>query len=160
MKSDGNGGGSVPLRRMVNPGVLAAALAMLIYLCGIPVPRLAVEFFSMIGETTIPLSMLVIGVALSFLDLRELFTEPRIYLFAAVRLLVLPIVTCLVLRLFIRDNLLIAVVALIQAMPSGTLNQVLSTEYGGNSRLAAKGVFFSTLCCIVTIPFVAWLLLI
>lgn len=160
MKSNGDGQAKIPLKNIVNPGVTSAVFAMVIYLCDIPLPGLVVEFCSMVGETTIPLSMLVIGVSLAFVDFKELFTEPKIYLFSLIRLVVLPIITFYILRLFIHDPLLIAVVTVIQAMPSGTLNSVLSTEYGGNSQLAAKGVFFSTLCCIITIPFIVWLLLV
>lgn len=159
MKSDGDGQAAMPLKKIINPGVIAAVLAMAIYLLDFSLPSVAVRFCTMVGETTIPLSMLVIGVSLSFVQLKELFTEPKLYLFCVIRLLLLPVLTYFILESFISDRLLIAVVTVIQAMPAGTLNSVLSTEYGGNSRLGAKGIFLSTLCCMITIPMIVWLLL-
>lgn len=160
MKAGDIGQSQISIRRIINPGVIAATLAMIIYFFDIPIPNIVATFSSMVGETTISLSMFVIGVALSFVRIGEIFSESKIYLFCLLRLIILPIVSFYIMKLITDDLLLIGVVTVIQTMPAATLTNVFSTQYGGNSQLAAKGVFVSTLCSIITIPLIAGLLLI
>ncbi|MEG0963103.1 MAG: hypothetical protein RSF88_09615 [Lachnospiraceae bacterium] len=52
------------IRNILNNGVIAAVLALLVFLCNIPLPELIREPLSFIGGITMPLSMMVIGSAI------------------------------------------------------------------------------------------------
>ncbi|MBQ8974994.1 MAG: AEC family transporter, partial [Oscillospiraceae bacterium] len=72
---------------------------------------------------------------------------------------VIPIVTFFILRLFVRDELTLGILTILSAMPTATTATMLSMEYGGNEAAASKVIFMTTLLSIVTIPFIAYLLL-
>ncbi|MGN0242555.1 MAG: AEC family transporter [Lachnospiraceae bacterium] len=154
-RSTGKENTRVEWKRMINPGIISALLALLLHVFHISLPSTVQDFCSMVGEITIPLSMLVIGVSLSFENVVEMFRNKKMYFYCVVRLLILPAITWIVLGLFIQDSYLQTIFTVIAAMPAATLTVVLSNEYGGNTTLAANGVFLSTLFSIITIPLIA-----
>ncbi|HOV67811.1 MAG TPA: AEC family transporter, partial [Methanoregulaceae archaeon] len=111
----------------------------------------------MLGDLTTPLSMVVIGALLARLDARTIFGNPRVYLFSAVRLLVMPLATFAVLRAVLDDPLVLGVLVMMAAMPGATNAALFAEEYGVNPELASQAVFVTTLFCIVTFPLVATL---
>jgi len=74
------------------------------------------------------------------------------------RLLLLPLLTWVILKLVpTSDPLIPCVVLITMAMPSPAVSAVLAEQYGCRTDLSAKIVFLSSLLCIVTIPLVAML---
>ena len=53
------------------------------------------------GNTTIPLSMIMIGISMAQANLREVFGDVRIYAFVAIRMVVLPILMIFALKGFV-----------------------------------------------------------
>jgi predicted permease len=78
-------------------------------------------------------------------------------LYAAVRLLFLPLAALVLLRPFVQDPLVLGVCVVLAAMPGATNAALFAEEYGVNPELASQSVFITTLFCIVTIPWIAGL---
>ena len=59
------GGTSVffPIKRILNPGVVGCVIAILIFLCGLDIPAPVETFLDYMGNTCIPLSMILIGIS-------------------------------------------------------------------------------------------------
>ncbi len=102
--------------------------------------------------------MLVIGSTLACIPLRDVFSELRIYPLAAVKLLVIPVLARLIFGLVIADRVMLGVLVALSAMPTATNAAMLSMEYGGNEKLASKGVFLTTLFSVATIPLLLFIL--
>ena len=134
------------------PCVAAALAAYVLYLTGVQVPALLSEPVKMIGEVTSPLAMLIIGCALSQCPAKTIFGQPKIYALAALKLIVVPVTGYLILRLFVHDPLLLAVTVTVLAMPVATNATIISYQYHVDDRLAAAGVFLTTLLSGVTLP--------
>ena len=152
------GSGALSLRKMVNPGTVSALLAMLLYLCNLQLPPLIRESVCSVGSVTTPLAMLIIGSSLANQPIGELVKEQGVMPFAALRLMVLPLVSLLIGRLVIQDNMLLCVLVLASAMPVASNVVMLRKEAGGDDACITKGVFLTTLLSVVTIPLVSVLL--
>ena len=110
------------------------------------------EMLDFVGDITVPLSLLVVGSLLAGMSAGQVLRSPKLWLLTAIRLLLLPVALCLVLR-----ALGIAVTQM--AMPVAVNGTLLSMEYGGDTECMAQITFLTTAASIVTIPIVAVLLL-
>ena len=110
----------------------------------------------MLGDMTGPLSMFIIGLTLSEYPLKELFNNRTQYQISFVRLIAAPLAIVLLLKLFPTDGneLMIAVLAILLAMPIAGNTTLMATEYGGDEEFAAKSTILSSILCIATTPLI------
>lgn len=147
------------IKDVLNTGVIAAIIALIIFLFGINVPGVVQEVLSMIGEITIPLSMILIGSSLALIPLKYVFSDIKIYLISFIKLIVMPAITYFIARLFTSDSFLIAQLTIATALPAGSMIVMLTTQYKGNVKTASVGVFITTVLSVITIPLMVYLLL-
>jgi predicted permease len=152
------GTGKISARLFINPTMIVSVLTVIIFYTKLAVPAVLTDTVGLIGRMTTPAAMLVIGSTLAVIPFREVFSELRIYPVALVKLLVVPVLTYLIFRLFIHDTFMLGILVTLAAMPVATNASMLSIAYGGNEKLASKGVFITTLFSIVTIPLLVVLL--
>lgn len=150
------------LKQFLNPGVAASLLAVIIFAAGMKVPEPVSVFCDYMGNATIPLSMLLIGVSMAQADLKEVFADWRIYVFILIRMLVIPIVSALVLKGAAAscgiDPMVFGIFVVELGMPVGSIIALLVREKGADSAYCTKGIVLSTLASIVTIPVVCMFL--
>ncbi len=155
----GGGKGGFRLKTaLLCPPLLAGVLAAVIVLTGVRFPAAVVTAANTLGGMTTPGAMLVVGASLGMMSLREVLGDWRMYVFALVRLIAGPVLVWLLLRQFVRDVLVLRVMVLMAAMPSATNATMLSLQFGGNEKVASRGVFLSTLFSFATVPLLVWLL--
>ncbi|MBO5070080.1 MAG: AEC family transporter [Roseburia sp.] len=147
------------LKRVINPGVVAALIAVVIFVTGLSVPESVNTFCDYMGNTTIPLSMILIGVSVAQADLKTVFSEWRIYAFILLRMVLLPIVMAWLLQSFLLpgiavDPVVFGVFILELGMPVGSIIALIVREQGADADFCTKGVVLSTLASIVTIPII------
>ncbi len=147
------------LRRLLNLPLISAVLALAMHFMGLSLPEAIKSALVTLGDATTPLAMLILGCTIGGMALKELFEEWRVYVFVAVCLLAEPLLVWLVLGAFLPSgDLLGQVMVALAAMPVATNATMLSIQYGGNSKLVAQGIFFTTLLSLVTIPLLMWML--
>lgn len=137
-----------------NPIFLSTVAGVLIFFCRIPLPAIITTPLTMLSNLNGPLAMLVMGVYLAQTDLRTLFTRADLYAVTAVRLLLVPGITLLLLwavplALPVRQALLIAAACPVGANVA-VYAQLTDRDYGH----AVQTVIHSTLFCIVGLPLV------
>lgn len=158
VKSNGDEeGGSIsfPIRKVLNPGVFGCLAAILIFVCRIRIPAPVETFVTYMGDTCIPLSMILIGASVAQMDLRRLFSDGKMYVFLAVKMLVLPIAAALLCRQLPVDRGIYQVFVLECAVPVGSIITLMAKEYGDEDDSPTIGVVLSTLLSVITIPVVA-----
>lgn len=142
---------------MINPGTVSAVLAILIFVFHPNIPQGAVTFFDYVGNAVIPFSMIIIGISIAQMPWKEIFGHVKLYIFSAIKLLVIPILCAILLRPLKRDTMLFVIFILMLAMPSGSIIAMIVREYGGKTEeedICSKGVLMTTLFSIITIPIV------
>ncbi len=146
-------------RVLVNPINVMIVLGLICYILQVQVPEVILSPIRYMSNVTTPMSMMVTGMALAQGNAATVFKDRDCFTVSFVRLLVLPILTLLVLRMIPFPNeLLLPVMVLIMAMPTGSVSTMLAEEFGGNTDFAARSVFLTSLLCLITIPIVAVLI--
>lgn len=147
-------------KKLLNPGIICAILAMFIYLLNIQLPTIVNNTLSSVGGITTPLSMIILGSSLVDIPVKEIFEDKKIYILTIIRLVVMPVMAYYIMSFFVSDSLTLGIITLSCGMPIASMSVMLSTEYGGNVKSASIGVFMTTLASVVTIPLIAYLLLV
>lgn len=142
------------MKRMINPGVVAALLALVIFAAGIKMPAPITSLCNYMGDTTIPLSMMMIGISIAKADLRSYLKDIRMYLFILLRMVALPVAVALLMRNMGFDAVVFGVFIIELAMPIGSIIGLFAKECGADDAYCMKGTVLSTLASIVTIPIV------
>ena len=101
----------------------------------------------------------LVGSLLAGMSAGQVLRSPKLWLLTAIRLLLLPVALCLVLRALGIDSLVLGIAVTQMAMPVAVNGTLLSMEYGGDTECMAQITFLTTAASIVTIPIVAVLLL-
>ncbi len=151
-------GGRVRWQDVLNAPVIATLLSVVLLLSRVHVPGVLADTISSVSGVTIPLSMLVIGTSLGGISVRSALTDWRVYAVSAVRLLVCPLLTWVVLRPFV-SGMMLSLPVIMAACPSAILVTALCLQYGQSDAFASKCIFLSTILSAVTIPLLIWLLL-
>jgi hypothetical protein len=146
------------LKNLVNPATIAFCISFIMMIFKWRITGIVGEVLTGIGSTTTYLSMLFIGGTLASVDIRHIYRRVSIFALAALKMLVLPSVLIFVLKILGVNSLVASVIILQAAMPAQTLMAVLSTEYGGDVRYAAEGIFITTIASVVTLPAVYMLM--
>jgi predicted permease len=144
---------------LLSPSLIASLASVLLFAVHVTVPAFIADTASIVGHMTTPAAMLIIGSSLAEIPVREVFSEVRLYPVALVKLIVIPVALWFILHFFIADAQMLGILIVETGMPTATIATMLSLQYGGNDRLASKGIFITTLLSVVTIPLLVLLLL-
>ena len=147
-------------RNLLSPGIISSIIAIIIYFSKISVPTVLGSTFDMVGNITTPLAMMLIGSTLANINIKEVFTEFRIYPYTIIKQLLIPFIAYPLLKYFISSPLVLGVALINLAMPVGNSAVLFANEYNGDVALAAKSVFITTLISVFTIPLIVAIFLI
>lgn len=147
-------GDSVSWRQFLNPGIVASAIALIIYFCGLCLPVVLNEAFSFLGGVTPPLSMIILGSVLAEYPLSSMFKDLRINLMLLLKQLLLPMLAMLLGGLVFTNSVITGIITLTFAMPCASMAVILSKEYQGDTMTASVGVVFTTAISLITIPII------
>lgn len=140
------------LKNLVQPSMVAIVVSLLLFLLGIRLPEVLAGPLDMIGDMNTPLAMLISGINLAESNLLDSLKRPRTYLISVLKLLVIPILTVFMLRLFHPDPLISMTVIIAAACPTGAMGTMFAMQYHKNSQYASELFTISTVFSLVTIP--------
>lgn len=144
-----------PWNRVLNTGVIACLVTMVLYFGRIPVPAFLKAAVTSLSNLTAPLSMMVIGASLAVIDLKKLFGDMRLLAFSVIKLLLIPIVGTLIIKQFINHEMIVGVCMVMLATPVGSMTAMLAQQYEGDYEMTVRGVALTTILSVVTMPVVA-----
>jgi len=139
---------------ITHPGIIATLIGMLMFVFSLSMPLPLEKALSSVGGMTTPLSMIIVGSMLAEIKLKEVFSGFAVYYVSAVRLIAAPLLTLAIMRMLNADHLLTQVAVTIEAMPAAVIATVLASKFGGDTKLASRCVFISTIISMVTIPLI------
>ncbi|MBQ9988265.1 MAG: AEC family transporter [Clostridia bacterium] len=146
-------------KQILSVPMIVTFLAILIFAFRWPVPTVLADTISSMAGATIPMSMLIIGTSLGGIPLKTAFGDWRAYALSAVKLIVQPIAVWAVLRCFLSNPMMLGILVILAACPTGMIITVLCVQNELDEALASKTIFLSTVLSGATIPFILWLLL-
>lgn len=140
------------LKSMCNPGTISGLTALLIIVCGIQLPDFIKTAITYLGNVTSPMALVAVGFTLAHSDLKKIFCQPRLYVFSAIKLLVLPFCLLPLLKLITGDSALISVCMVMFGMPIGNMPLILGTQKGIDGSTCSAAIILTTILCVFTIP--------
>lgn len=142
-----------PKAILKNPLVLSLLLGILIFCFELPVPAIASDLLAALAALNAPLAMVILGVYLAQTDAKTLFNDPHLYVVAAARLVLIPLLTARMLKLLPAQYAAITTtLVIVAAAPIGSNVAVYAQKLGKDYAYAVRGVCLSTLLSAITMP--------
>ncbi len=146
------------LRPLVNPTSAATVVSVIMLFAGLHLPEYVMGIVAPLGDVTIPLSMILVGVQLGGTDFKRLLTDKDLLVTAAIKLVMMPVIALLVLTPFPVDPVVKLTSLLAVCFPSAVIGVAVAAQEKKNSQLMAEAVAVSTLLSIITLP--VWIMII
>ena len=146
---------SFSIKRVMNVGVIACIITIIVYFLQIPVPSFIKTTTTHLSNLTAPLSMMVIGASLATMDIKKLFMDGKLLLFSVLKLLVIPVLGVLLIRQFVDNEIICGVCMVMLATPVGSMTAMLAQQYDGDYEMASRGVALTTILSVATMPIVS-----
>ena len=140
------------LRTMVNPGRICCVIAVAVFCMGVQVPEFINTAVMYLGNAASPLALVLVGYTLERSEFKKIFGEMRLYLFSAVKLLILPLLMLPLLRMVTDDPAVLSVSMIMFGMPIGNMPLILGNERGIDGSTCSAAIILSTVLCVFTVP--------
>ena len=145
------------LRSIFNIGVIAVIFALAMLFIKPDMPELVITANKGVSNLTGPLSMMVIGISLAGMKLKDVFCDKTLWLFSFVKLLVIPIIGTLIVIQLLDNDLLCHVCMVMLGTPVASMVVMLAQTYDADSELMSRGVALTTILSVITIPMVSFI---
>ena len=142
------------LKMLASPMMVAAYVAAVIVALGIHVPHVIGQPVSMVGNITVPGSLLVIGSSLARISMRKMLAHGKVYIATALRLVAVPVGLYVFFKACGVDELVNDINTTVVAMPVAAFGTMFCMKYERDSRLMTEMTFMSTVFSVLTIPLI------
>ena len=149
---------------VLNLNIISIFVGILLFFTGIRLPALVNNTLHSVGSMVGPASMIVTGMLFTGMDFRQIFANKRIYFVTFLRLIAVPLMALVLLKISHLADLsadgptLILIVFLAVITPSASTVTQMCQVYGNDSRYASAINVVTTLASIVTMPLMVMLL--
>lgn len=142
-------------RVVLTPGILAAAFSFLLFVSPIKLPQQVFSAVSLLADLNTPLAMLVLGAYLAQIDLLQMFSSLSVWKVSAVRILLIPAISVVLLAFFPLDPTAKLSLLVAMAAPSGIAAAMFAQIYNTDYLFSTRVVALSTILSLITLP--AWI---
>ena len=146
------------LRAFVNPMFIGMLVGIAIGLSGLKLPAFLRDATTTLGNCMSPVAMLLTGMTIAKIDLKKAFTNVTIYILSLIRLIAIPAVFLVLVKLLPLPETLEYCMICNLAMPLGLSTIVIPAAYGKDSTVASSMALISHLLSCITIPIVFFFL--
>lgn len=137
---------------LTNVTSLSVYAALIIYLMQIKIHPLISNSIEILGKMTTPLCMIILGMRLASMDIKETFTNKFAYIVSFCKLIVFPIFTYLVIIKLIPDEVFKTSVVVLSSAPSAAIVLSMAELYECEQKLCANILLISTILSVITMP--------
>ncbi|MGM9684070.1 MAG: AEC family transporter [Eubacteriales bacterium] len=141
-------------KALINYGTIPCAIGILLYVLHLSIPKFILSGVSYLAGLCTPISMLIIGALLAGRTVKQIFASGKIYYLCAMKLVVIPLLLAVIMKLIGFDNDWILFTVAVSSMPSATTVTMLAELYDINSGYSAQTVGTTSLLSILTMPIV------
>lgn len=143
---------------LLNINIVAVFAGVFLFFTKIRLPQILNQTFGSVGSMIGPASMMVTGMLIAEMSLKDIFTNGRVYFITFLRLIAVPAVALLLLKVSGLVNgspdgkKLLLIVFLAVITPSASTITQMCQVYGNDSQYASAINVMTTLFSIVTMP--------
>lgn len=140
-----------------NPVVIALIVGLLVFVSRVTMPYIVIKSVGYIAAMNSPLAMIILGIYMSKLRLKDIFCDISVYICSIFRLVLIPAVTLAFMVVVIRFVPIISteiamIILIAVCTPVGANIAVFAKQFNENYLLSVKTVCLSTIISVITIP--------
>lgn len=144
-------------RVLASPALLAAVVAAALVALGVHTPYIIAEPIQLVGNITVPASLMIIGSSMANLPLRQIMGNGKVYATSFLRLVVVPLAFYYMFRFIGVTDLVNNINTVVLAMPVASFGTMFCLRYNRDVALMTEITFVTTVASIATIPLVTML---
>ena len=145
-------------RLFVSPAMIATYISVIIVILNLHTPKAIAMPLSILGNMTVPSSLIVIGAALAEIPTRKMVGTPHIFIMCFLKLLVLPLLVYYAMIMIGIDTRISSINMILIAMPVASFGTMFCMQMGKDETTMSQGTFWTTLLSVVSIPLLAMLI--
>ncbi|MWN90395.1 AEC family transporter [Gilliamella sp. Pra-s65] len=138
------------------PVAYGALLGIIFQLCHIPLSKSIMTSIGMVGDASIVVIMIILGMQLAKIRIKQL-DYPKLSFALINRMAISPIVALCMVYFMPIEPVYKQVLIVLAAMPSAANTTLMSVQFDTKPELVSSATFFSTLLSLMTLPIVLWL---
>ena len=146
-----NGKEKMNLLKVLSPGTLMSVFSLVVCWFKLTLPPILSSSISYIGNATVFLSMMLLGVSIARSDIIKGFKEIRIWGYIVIRMVIFPIAVFFILRAAECNDVMVLSFALMAMMPVGNLPLIQSEKIGEDTETLSNAITVSTIVSVPTI---------
>lgn len=138
---------------LVNPNIIASIIGIAIMMTGIELPHIMESCIKEIGDITVPLSMIIIGISFGEGHMSNIIKNRKLWIIGGLKMIVVPLIvlgTVLLLDIYEMTKWILVFVS---GLPSAIALGPLTERLGKNTQLASEGVILTTFISFLILPF-------
>ena len=146
---------------ILKPPIIAMLCGMVLGLTGLGeyLPAFFLKALDSAGNCQGPVAMLLAGIVVGGYSLRKMLLNKKVYAASAVRLMILPALAVLLVRLFGGTETMQILTLIAVGTPLGLNTVVFPSAYGGDPKPGASMALISHTLSVITIPLMYLLLM-
>ena len=143
---------------LLNTNIMATLLGMTLFVTKVSLPSVLGNAVSATGSMVGPISMIITGIIIASMDLKNVFTNLRAYGVSAARLMIYPLMVILLccgsgmLNWHPQAEQILLIVLLASAAPTASMITQLAQIYNKDAHNASVINVMSIIFCIITMP--------
>ena len=139
-------------KAVFNPGVLGVIIGMTLFFAQITLPTPIGKTVEFMASVNTPLPMIILGTYLVNLNIKETLNNASLWVVTALRLIILPVLTIFIIKLFNMEQIMSMPLVLASACPVAAVATLFAVRYDLDSEYSSRAVSFTTLLSVITIP--------
>ena len=142
-----------------NPGIMGAAVAMILFVCRIKLPEIVIQPVTHLANLNTPVPMLIIGFYLSRAKLKDAFSDVGTYIAMSLRLVIIPVIITFIMALLKLDKTMMIAFVIACSAPTAASTTMFAAKFNRDVELSVGVVAASTILSIITMPLIvslAW----
>ncbi|MDE6149095.1 MAG: AEC family transporter [Ruminococcus sp.] len=145
---------SSALKALKAPSVIAIFLGLVCYFTRLHLPSIPAQALQYISDMNTPLAMIIAGATAAQTNILSVFRKPRNYLICFYKLLAIPLIAFLVIRLFNVPPIVCTTLTVATACPVATTGIMFAITLDKDSEKCSELFTMSTLLSALTLPLV------
>lgn len=137
---------------LINPGVLGSIVGIFLFWFEITLPDMVGNAVAFLASSNTSMAMVVIGAQMAWADFGATFRKPILYQAAAMRLVVIPLLTTILLLPFSLSPLVYCSLVILSAVPAAGATAMFAVRYNCDEETSVQLITLTTLLSMITLP--------
>lgn len=146
---------NIDFRGMINPSFISLMLGLLLVVINIHPKNVFFSTLTSVGDTSKFLALIYIGADIGRRGFKTLVKNPKVFLMAPIKLIVVPLVVFFVVRMLgVLSNDELIVLSTLAMLPPMVIVSIMAAQSDSDAEYATAGIIVTTLLSMVTMPIV------